>query len=164
MLCQHCKKNIATVNYVEIINGDRSESHLCEPCYAYLSGELNSKANNDAWADLFGTANVTAQKVCPVCGTKYSDYERTGLLGCASCYDMFKEELMPSIQRIQGKTNHVGKAAKNHDDFGLHRRLKNLQEQLEIALKERRYSEANRLNRQINEITKTLYGGGESND
>lgn len=163
MLCQHCKKNIATVNYVEIINGDRFESHLCEMCYAGLSAELNSKANNELWADLFGTGNPIEQKVCPVCGTKYSDYERTGLLGCASCYDMFKEELLPSIQRIQGKTNHVGRAANNNDEFGLHRKLKDLQEQLEKALKERRYSEANRLNRQIYEINKTLYGGGENN-
>lgn len=163
MLCQHCKKNIATVNCVDIINGDKFESHLCEMCYAALSAGLNSKVNNDLWTDLFGTAAMPA-KTCPVCGTTYSDYERTGLLGCASCYDMFKEELMPSIQRIQGKTNHVGKAANNHDDFGLHRRLKTLQEQLEKAIKERRYSEANRLNRQIYEINKTLYGGGENND
>lgn len=164
MLCQHCKKNTATVNYVEIINGDKFESHLCEACYAGLYGELGSKSNNDIWAELFATENLIAQKVCPVCGTKFSDYERTGLLGCASCYDMFKEELLPSIQRLQGKVRHVGKAAENNDEFGLHRRLKSLQEQLEKALKERRYSDANRLNRQINEINKTIYGGGEQND
>lgn len=162
MLCQHCKKNLATVNFVDIINGDKFESHLCDMCYAMLGAELNSKANNDLWADLFSVPKPA--KVCPVCGTKYSDYERTGLLGCASCYDMFKEELLPSIQRIQGKTNHVGKVTKNNDEFGLHRKLKNLQEQLEQALKERRYSEANRINRQIYEINKTLYGGGESDD
>lgn len=164
MLCQYCKNNIATVNYVEIINGDKFQSHLCEACYAALSAELNSKVNNDLWADLFGTGKPHAQKVCPVCGTTYSDYERSGLLGCASCYDMFKEELLPSIQRIQGKTNHVGKATKNNDEFGLYRKLKDLQEQLEQALKERRYGEANRLNRQIYEINKTLYSGGENDD
>ena len=163
MLCQHCKKNTATVNYVEIINGDKFESHLCQMCYSELCGELNSKTNNDIWAELFGTGTQPA-KVCPVCGTRYSDYERTGLLGCASCYDVFKEELIPSIQRIQGKVNHVGKAAKNNDEYGLHRRLKSLQEQLENALKERRYNEANRLNQQIKEINKNLYGGGDSDE
>ena len=74
MLCQHCKKNIATVNYVEIINGDKFESHLCPACYAEICGELNSKSNNDIWAELFGTGSVPA-KTCPVCGTKYSDYD-----------------------------------------------------------------------------------------
>ena len=163
MFCQHCKKNTATVNYVEIINGDKFESHLCEECYAMLGAELNSKSSGDLWADLFGTGNLIAHKVCPVCGTKFSDYERTGLLGCASCYDMFKEELMPVIKRIQGKTNHVGNAAENTDELGLHRKLKTLQEELEQALKERRYGDANRLNREIYKINKTLYGGGENN-
>lgn len=162
MLCQHCKKNLATVNLVDIINGDKFESHLCDMCYAMLGAGLNLKAGNDLWADLFGT--VQPAKVCPVCGTKYSDYEHTGLLGCASCYDVFKEELLPSIQRIHGKTNHVGKATNNNDELGLHRKLKDLQEQLEKALKERRYNEASSLNRKIYEINKTLYSGGESDD
>lgn len=163
MLCQHCKKNIATVNFVDIINGDKFESHLCDMCYAVLGAELNSKANNDFWADLF-SAPPKPEKVCPVCGTTYSDYEHTGLLGCAICYDMFKEELLPSIQRIQGKTRHVGRVTKNNDEFGLHRKLQELQEQLEQALKARRFNEANRLNRQIKEINTTLYGGGENDD
>ena len=163
MLCQHCKKNTATVSYVEIINGDKFESHLCASCYSELLGELGSKANNDLWAGLFGEP-VKKEKRCTVCGTRYSDYEKTGLLGCPNCYDIFREELIPSIQRIQGKVNHVGKAANNNDELGLHRRLKSLQEQLEVALKERRYGEAGRLNMQINEINKRLYGGGEGDE
>ena len=163
MLCQHCKKNTATVHEIDSINGNKFESHLCAACYAELFGELSSQANYDVWAKLFGTGAEPA-KICPVCGTTYSDYERTGLLGCASCYDVFKEELIPSIRRIQGKVNHVGKATENNDKYGLHRRLKSLQEQLENALKERRYSEANRLNQQIKEINKSLYGGGDGDD
>ena len=45
-------------------------------------------------------------------------------------------------------------------EMGLHRRLKTLQEQLEIALREKRYVEAGRLNKQIYDINKTLFGGG----
>lgn len=161
MLCQHCKKNVATVNYVEIVNGEKFESHLCSSCYASLYGELNAKTNADLWAGLFGPASPRLKK-CPVCGTTYGDYERTGLLGCASCYDVFKEELIPSIRRIQGKVDHVGKSEVNYDELGLHRRLKSLQEQLEGALREKRYEEAGRLNKQISEITKTLYGGGSN--
>lgn len=158
MLCQHCKKNVATINSVNIINGEMFESHLCSSCYAALYGELNSKANVDILAGLFGSPSPR-RKVCKVCGTTYADYERTGLLGCASCYDVFKEELIPSIERIQGKTTHVGKVGENNDELGLHRRLKTLQEQLESALREKRFEDAGRLNRQISAITKKLYGG-----
>ncbi len=161
MLCQNCKKNAATVDYVEIINGERYESHLCSSCYAELLGEANSKADSDIWAGFFGEPSIKKEKKCTVCGTRYSDYQRTGLLGCPNCYDIFREELLPSIRRIQGKVTHVGKSAKNNDELGLHRQLKSLQEQLEVALKERRYGEAGRLNRQIKEINDALYGGGE---
>lgn len=159
MLCQHCKKRQSTVDYVEIINGDKFESHLCAECYADLYGELNSKSNNDIWAGLFGSSSPYA-KSCPVCGTTYGDYERTGLLGCTSCYDVFKEELIPSIKRIQGKDKHVGKVGNNNDELGLHRKLKDLQEELETALREKRFADAGKLNRRIDAIKKILNGGG----
>ncbi|MBD5585483.1 MAG: hypothetical protein HDQ88_10405 [Clostridia bacterium] len=157
MLCQRCKKSLATENYYEEINGEKFESHLCAKCSAELSGSLHSKLSDDVCAWLFGTS--APKKVCPVCGTSYSDYEKTGLLGCASCYDFFKEELLPAIHAIQGKTEHVGKIETNNDELGLHRRLKALQEQLEKALREKRFADAGKLNKRINEINKILFGG-----
>ena len=159
MLCQHCKKNPAAVNYFENVNGKKFEYHLCALCYADLYGELNNKVNNTVWAGLFANP-MPRKKVCPVCHTTFADFERTGLLGCTSCYDVFKEELIPTILRIHGKVEHIGKVGKNMDELGLHRRLKSLQEQLEIALRAKNFQEADRLNRQINAIKKMLYGGG----
>lgn len=159
MLCQHCKKNPAAVNYVEKVNGNKFEYHLCAFCYADLYGELNSKVNNNVWAGLFSQPSPR-KKVCPVCRTTFADFERSGLLGCTSCYDVFKEELIPSVLRIHGKVEHIGKVGKNMDEHGLHRRLKSLQEQLENALRVKDFKEADRLNRQINAIKKTLHGGG----
>ncbi len=159
MLCQHCKKNPAVVNYIEKINGNKFEYHLCAFCYADLYGELNSKVNNDVWAGLFSSP-APRKKICPVCRTTFADFERQGLLGCTSCYDVFKEELLPSILRIHGKVDHIGKVGKNMDELGLHRQLKVLQEKLESALRVKNYKEADRLNRQINAIKKTIHGGG----
>ncbi|MDE5729119.1 MAG: hypothetical protein K2I20_02980, partial [Clostridia bacterium] len=81
------------------------------------------------------------------------------LLGCASCYDVFKSRLLPVINRIHGKTEHVGKVGSNNDELGLHHRLKALQGQLEKALREKRFNDADELNRRIYEISKKLYGG-----
>lgn len=159
MLCQRCKKNPVAVSYVEKINGNKFEYHLCAFCYADLYGELNNKATVGVWAGFF-SAPVPRKKFCPVCRTTLADFERSGLLGCASCYDVFKDELIPSILRIHGKTEHIGKVGKNLDELGLHRRLKSLQEQLEDALRVKNFREADRLNRQINAIKKTLHGGG----
>ena len=139
MLCQRCKKNVATRNYVEIINGDKFESHLCNKCYQELYGELHSKLSDDVCAWLFGSSEP--EKSCPVCGTTYADYKRTGL------------------SAIHGKTEHVGKVGANRDEKGLHRKLKSLQTQLENALREKRFNEAGKLNKSIYEISKELYGG-----
>ena len=158
MFCQKCKKYPATVNYVEIVNGKKFECNLCAACYADIYGELNSKTNNGFLAGLF-ERRVPHAKVCPVCGTTYADYEKSGLLGCTSCYDVFKEELLPYIKRIHGKVNHIGKVAKNNDELGLHRRLNFLQEQLEAALREKRFNDAGRLNSQIDAIKKAIEGG-----
>lgn len=159
MLCQRCKKNVATENYYEEINGEKFESHLCAKCSAELYGGLHSKISDEMCAWLFGSSAQT--KKCPVCGTTYADYEKSGLLGCASCYDVFKQELLPAIKAIQGKVQHVGKVGENKDEKGLHRQLKTLQAQLETALREKKYIEAGRLNKRIYDINKALYGGGD---
>ena len=158
MICQRCKKNEASYKLMIPVNGKYVQTWLCETCHWELSGELEFKQNNDLWTALFGDGETRA-KTCPVCGTRYTDYERTGLLGCASCYDVFKEELLPSIRRIQGKVRHVGKQGVNNDEHGLHRKLKTLQEELEAAMREKRYAEAGNLNRLINDVIKQLYGG-----
>lgn len=157
MICQRCKINQATIEYFEDINGKQFGGHYCAACYNELFAHLHSKSNNDLWAELL-SESAAPKKVCPVCGTTYEDFERTFLLGCASCYDVFKKELLPSIRRIHGKVTHVGAVGKNNDELGLYRRLNELKDRLEKALREKRYGEASRLNRQINDITKALFG------
>lgn len=156
MLCQHCKKNTATIDCTEIINGKVYGGKYCKECYHSLFGELDSPLNTGMWAALFADDSGRA-KVCPVCGTTYADYEHTGLLGCASCYDVFRTDLMPSIRRIQGKTQHVGKMGKNDGKHDIARELKNLQERFEQAIKSGNRAEAGKLNGRINELTKLLY-------
>ncbi len=160
MICQRCKKNQATVEYKEIVNGKVFEFHLCQACYREMFGELNS-TNADIITNLLAP-RVKSIERCPVCGTTYSEYQKTGLLGCPSCYDAFKTELMPVIQRIQGHTEHVGKANNNADKSGYHRQLKELQEQLEEAIKNREFMKANDIYEQINEINSKLNPGSGS--
>ena len=152
MLCQYCKKNPVTVSYTENINGKKSEFRLCSECYLKICGEADEKLK-----DVFSFFDMPKRRVksCAVCGTTYADYERTGLLGCASCYDMFKDELIPSVLKIQGKTEHIGKRGGKQDV-----KQKNLQGRLEQALRDKRFGEADALNRQIAGIKKTLGGGG----
>ncbi|MCD8307681.1 MAG: hypothetical protein LUD51_05620 [Clostridia bacterium] len=157
MLCQRCKKNQATIEYKEAVNGKVFEYHLCPACYQEMFGSLQS-ANADLLMDLLAPKMQKTEKRCPVCGTTYSEYQRTGLLGCPSCYDAFKTELMPAIERIQGHTAHVGKANMNADKSGYHRKLQELQEQLEAAIRNKEFMKANDIYEQINAINAELSG------
>ena len=154
MLCQRCKKNNATVSYTGIINGKEFGYNLCKHCYAQMFGSFETVTNNDILTGLFSAA-PKKRRSCPVCGTTYADFERTGLLGCPSCYDVFKEELIPYIERIQGKTQHVGKVGVDVREQDVTRRLSHLQEELEKAVKERRYADAGHIYSQIDSIKKS---------
>jgi protein arginine kinase activator len=160
MICQSCKKNVATVNFIEIINGDKCEVHLCDKCYAYKYGEFEEQATSALLNGLFGQSQKE-EKTCKICGMRFSDYEKTGLVGCASCYDVFKEELLPSIARIQGKVRHVGKGGGDYSfehDYRI--KLKQLQENLEQALRSGDFTRAGRINEQMIAIRKKFEGGG----
>lgn len=158
MLCQNCKIREATVNHVEIINGKACEQHLCALCADEMFGGFEAEVANAVMNGLFGEA-PRRQKVCPACGMAFSEYERTGLLGCPSCYDVFNEELLPYIARIQGKTEHTGKkGGVNTTEHDLVIRLASLQRQMERAIANGNYAEAGRINETMSALKKR-YGG-----
>lgn len=158
MLCQNCKKRLATVNHVEVVNGKACALHLCDFCANQMFGEFENQFANAVLSGLFGE-EMREEKVCPACGMTFSEYQRGGLLGCPSCYDVFKEELMPYIARIQGKTVHVGKGGGVHTaEQDLRLKLAALQESMENALTCGDFAEAEAINRRMQVIKKKLGG------
>jgi protein arginine kinase activator len=56
---------------------------------------------------------------CPFCGGTSDEYMQTGLVGCAKCYDFFRAELDPHIERLQGGTTHEGKVPPAGGKYGI---------------------------------------------
>lgn len=54
-------------------------------------------------------SELSRVKVCPTCSATIDDILETSYVGCATCYDFFREELLPVIMKIQGAEEHVGK-------------------------------------------------------
>lgn len=159
MLCQNCKKREATVNHVEIINGKACAMHLCSMCANEMFGSFESEVENAIFSGLFGDGGFE-ESVCPACGLAFSEYEKSGLLGCPSCYDVFKDRLIPYITRIQGRTVHVGKGGGVYtSEHDLRLKLSSLQQAMEKALSRGDYSEAGRINEQMNALKKRNSGG-----
>ncbi len=159
MLCQNCKRREATVNHLAVINGKQYAYHLCAECAAEMFGSFEESFAQGVASGLFDEP-FTEEKVCPACGMRFSEFQRTGLLGCPSCYDVFHEELMPYVAKIQGKTKHVGKGGGvNTAEHDVRLNLARLQKAMEEALGSGNYAEAEKINRQMNAIKKRKNGG-----
>lgn len=154
MLCQNCKRREATHNYTDVINGKSFEYHLCSLCASKLFGDFEDSFAQGVQCGLFDEPFV-AEKLCPACGMPFSEFKRTGLLGCPSCYDVFREELMPYVAKIQGKMKHVGKSGGvNTAEHDVRLELVRLQKTMEEAMASGNYAVAENINRQMNIIRK----------
>lgn len=155
MVCSVCKKNMATHR----IENEGGEVFLCDDCFERLGAAAEYGADPGLFVSFMGIEGE-AERRCPVCGTTLSRYSATGLVGCAHCYDVFRDELLPSIRRIHGRPVHVGKHPLGDGKFfELLEERKRLRSELERAVKENRMKDAERLNRDIREISKILHRG-----
>lgn len=113
MICENCKKNNATTHIHTVVNGIVTDKNLCSHCAAKLgfSGFSHNPLAN-MLASIFGDtqSNLVDSKRCQCCGSSFSDIARTGKVGCAECYQTYKEELLPYIKRLHGGTSHIGKS------------------------------------------------------
>ncbi len=121
MLCEQCKKREATVKYVEVVNGVKTEHNLCGQCASQLDiGQFSAVFEGE-----FSLANLlsgllgiqdTEKKdgkfagvVCPSCQTTYENFVESSRFGCADCYSVFGPLLGENIRHLQGSERHVGK-------------------------------------------------------
>ncbi len=167
MLCQSCEKRQATTHIKTILNGELKEFNLCPECAAKLGyGSFFGNFGFDldklfgSFMEGFGTTKTS--KRCKFCGSSFEDIAKSGKVGCAQCYDEFYDELLPSIQRIHGRTSHAGKLARS---AGAEVKIKNEMSQcryeLEQAVKAQEFEKAAELRDRIRELEKGL---NETND
>ncbi len=161
MLCDICKKNVATVHLTQMVEGKTKKVDLCESC-------SKEKGLDDptgfSLADLLlglGAAQEIAQTSsgtgsdlrCPHCGFTQADFKKAGRLGCAECYVTFAEGLEGLLKTMHKGTKHVGKVPqvmKRSQD--LLDRLKALQKKLEKAVADEDFESAVQLRDEINQV------------
>ncbi len=166
MLCDNCKKNKATTYFKKTINGETTETFLCEECAKKLgvsAGDMFKNSFFGSFGDFgdfggfgdFGfmlpefTKNnlLGTEKKCE-CGTSFRQIAKTGLVGCEKCYDTFRKELNSTLRKMHGATSHkprLGATAK-HDAKS---EISDLRKQMEKAIKEENFEEAARLRDEI---------------
>ena len=160
MLCDICGKREATFHYTEIINGVSRELHLCEEC-AKKKGFMLPDAFS--FADFMGgliepeqIPSLETELKCKNCGYSYSDFKKTGFLGCSQCYSSFHKMLEPLLKKIHGSSKHIGKfpQGKKKKERGKDTEIQLLREKLKNAVAREEFEEAAKLRDRIKGLLK----------
>ncbi len=162
MKCQKCGTNNANTHVKTIINGEFKEYSLCSECakkmgYTNIFGNMEDDFSNFL-GSFFGNALPARTQAtrCDFCGSTYSDITKSGHVGCAKCYEIFGDQLLPSIRRIHGNTTHCGKNSAQSktkpSQPSKEDKIKELQQQLNTAIEEQNFEYAAELRDKIKEM------------
>lgn len=134
MKCEKCGQKEATV----FVNNQNKEYYICSSCS--VERQLGESLG------LLGGVNGT--KVCS-CKTSLQEIKESGFVGCAKCYETFKEELLPIISSLHGHLVHKGKKKFS--------KIENLKMQIEMARQNKFFSLAEKLERELMELKREGY-------
>jgi len=127
MICEICNKNEATIHIQEIVNSKKKSLHICQDCASKKKG-ANGLLNGLNLADILYniSTNIPAPieapassadpktasvplVTCGKCGWSTAKFSEKGRLGCAECYNVFKDILSLAFKNMHKGTMHVGK-------------------------------------------------------
>lgn len=106
MKCEKCNNNEATIHLTEIVKNVKTELHLCEQC-ARRAG-VNSRVSHFSlslhdmlsFINLEDLKNDSTDVSCGNCGLSFSQYKKSGMLGCPRCYLNMETRLLPSLKSL----------------------------------------------------------------
>ncbi len=170
MLCDKCKKNVATVHYTQIVNNKVTKIHLCEECSAeikkdsksievlfaipqFLAGLLDMEsAESDAFDDL-----MSDTKSCPKCKTTINDIKETGKFGCSQCYEAFADKIELLIKKIHSGQQHLGKVpTKVAEKVKIKVKIEEMRNDLKKHVEKEEYEQAAELRDNIRKLESKL--------
>lgn len=173
MLCPECGKRPATIHYTKIVNGEKSEFHLCEVCaqekegymsdvendfsiQQLLSGLLNFDIPHSSGGHSGVPVNPEPQR-CEHCGLTYKQFAKLGRFGCGKCYETFAQYLDPLFRKMHGNTIHRGKIpTRAQGELKIRRDLDQLKDELIRKIEAEEFEEAAQLRDQIRALQDRL--------
>jgi protein arginine kinase activator len=179
MICQECNQRPASLHFTKIINGEKTEVHLCEKC-AQEKGEIfvfnggTSFTFNNLLAGLLNIDSSFHQQnqnafhqeeiiQCERCSMTFPQFVKVGRFGCAHCYETFKEQLKPVLKRLHsGNWTHNGKIPKRiGGGIHLRKQIEELKDQLKVVITNEEFEKAAEIRDEIRSLERELIEGGE---
>ena len=168
MLCERCHQKQATVHMSQIVNGSKTEMHLCQDCSTQMEMPITIEA---LFNGLLGSLlSMTAEKQfdepfthyepCPTCGMTYEGFKNGGgKLGCAACYKVFLRELEAILKNVQGSIRHEGKFPQRFGSSMFQaREVDRLRGLMRKAISDENFEEAARLRDVLKTMEETTNG------
>lgn len=156
MLCDRCKTNPANYHYTQVLNGQRTETHLCQDCLNAQTG-ASLEGGGNLFSAMLGGQPKAEPLHCSLCGLEYSRFQQTGLLGCAQCYNDFRPQLEPMLRRIHGHVQHQGHVpASASEAIKARRRIDALQDEMKQAVQSEDFERAAQVRDMLRSAQKEL--------
>lgn len=168
MMCEECGMNPAVFHFVTIRNEEKTERNLCAACMAKYKKQLPGVdiknlagiLNNLIEGKRGGREEIdptTASITCEQCGMTYGEFRKGGMMGCAECYNAFREPLTALLQRIHGNTQHAGRVPGGaHSGTSIRMNIDRLKQLLNKAVAAEEYEQAAKYRDAIRALTAQL--------
>jgi protein arginine kinase activator len=171
MICQECQQETASVHITKIVNGRKTELHLCRRC-AQAHDELDFSFEpklslHNLLGSLLGESMRGSREAlrkgkvqCPSCALTFAQFSQIGRLGCSDCFPAFDEQLAPLLRRIHGSSRHTGKVPRRSQGaVRFVRELERLREELKLRVQKEEFEKAAELRDQIKALENEMREG-----
>jgi len=169
LFCQECGKRPATLHFTKIVNGEKTEFHICESCAREkgegIPGTPNSFSIHSLLSGLldFNSPGASARQAppqtvrCEECGLTYAQFSKIGRFGCSSCYSAFADRLDPLLKRVHSSTTHSGKIPKRSGgQIQCKREIEQLRKDMQTYIEQEEFENAAELRDRIRELERKL--------
>lgn len=178
MVCQECQERPAALHFTKVVNGEKTEVHLCEVCAqdkgdAFLSNSASAFSFNNLLAGLLNISPVV-QKTnqpqqseketvqCEQCKLTFSKFLKIGKFGCPKCYESFRDQLPPILKRLHsGNIAHQGKLPEREGGtIHVKRKIGELRTELKSLIDQEEFEQAATVRDQIRSLENDMNGQG----
>lgn len=159
--------NAATVHLTQLQEGGKkkSEVHLCEQC-ADKEG-ITTPTQHLTLEQMLSSVSVPSdeaaegQPACPDCGMTFDVFRTSGRLGCANDYTIFRDDLVPLIERMHDAMEHCGKVPYRAEEVQSRaRQVQSLSAELHEAIEREDYEQAAELRDRIKQVEESGHASG----
>ena len=151
------------------------EKNLCPVCMAkyqrripgldfsnlagILSGILETRKNTAREESI--SSSEYDGLVCPECGMTYAEFRKDGRMGCAACYQAFRQPLDSLLLKVHGNLQHAGRMPGGlKSDASIKFTIEKLKQELVKAIAAEEYEQAAQIRDKVRMLNAQLEEAG----